>query len=306
MNFYKKIIKSQKLRLKILEFLSFLPDEWTIRVQYRIKTGRNVDLKNPRRYTEKIQWYKLNYRTQLLSQCSDKYAVREYVESKGLGFLLNELYAVYDNADNIDFSALPAQYAMKANNSSGTNCFITDNAYADHEALRATAAGWLEHHARSVSGEWVYEDIKPRVLFERLLPRDRRNDLPDYKFFCFNGEPFCLYTMIDYTDNHANGKLGFYDIEFNQLPYRRLDFAPITTKLEKPKNFEKMVEYARILARDFPHVRVDFYNIDGQIIFGELTFQNASGYTLFEPDEFDYIMGEKFILPQVDTSGEKR
>lgn len=306
MNFYKKIIKSQKLRLKILEALSFLPDAWTIRVQYRIKTGRNVDLKDPKRYTEKIQWYKLNYRTELLSKCSDKYAVREYVESKGLGFLLNELYAVYDKPEDIDFDSLPDQYAMKGNNSSGTNCFITDNAGEDHERLRSIAAGWLAHHARSVSGEWVYEDIKPRVLFEKLLPRDQHNDLPDYKFFCFNGEPFCLYTMIDYTDNHANGKLGFFDMEFNQLPYRRLDFAPINRPLKKPKNFDKMVEYARILSQDFPHVRVDFYNIDGQIVFGELTFQNASGYTLFEPDEFDFIMGEKFILPERDVSGERK
>lgn len=292
--------------MRILEFLSFLPDEWTIRMQYRIKTGRNVDLNNPHRYTEKIQWYKLHYRIPLLTQCSDKYEVREYVEQKGLGFLLNDLYAVYENAEDIDFSNLPDQYAMKANNSSGTNCFITDNRSADHEKLRSIAAGWLAHHAKSVSGEWVYENIKPRVVFEKLLPRDAHNDLPDYKFFCFNGEPYCLYTMIDYTDNHANGKLGFYDMEFNQLPYRRMDFAPIVHKLEKPKNFDKMVEYARILSADFPHVRVDFYNIDGQIVFGELTFHNASGYTLFEPDSFDFILGEKFILPkQNDTSEEK-
>ena len=298
MNFYKRIIKNQKVRLKILEFLSFLPDGLTVRLQYPIKTGHHLNLKNPKRYTEKIQWYKLNYRTNLITQCADKYAVREYVESKDLGFLLNELYAVYDKAEDIDFSVLPNSYAMKANNSSGTNRFVFDNSKADHNALREDAKGWLAHKAKSISGEWCYENIEPRIIFEKLLPRDENNDLPDYKFFCFNGEPYCLYTMIDYTDNHANGKLGFYDMEFNQLPYRRMDFAPITKKLEKPKNFDKMVEYARILSHDFPHVRVDFYNIDGQIVFGELTFHNASGYTVFEPDEFDFILGEKFILPE--------
>lgn len=297
MNFYKKIIKSQKLRLKILEFLSFVPDGLTVRLQYPIKTGHKLNLKNPKRYTEKIQWYKLNYRTNLITLCADKYAVREYVESKGLGFLLNELYAVYEKADDIDFSKLPNSYAMKANNSSGTNRFVFDNSIADHQSLREDAKNWLAHKAKSISGEWCYENIEPRIIFEKLLPRDENNDLPDYKFFCFNGEPYCLYTMIDYTDNHANGKLGFYDMEFNQLPYRRMDFAPITKELPKPKNFDKMVEYARILSKDFPHVRVDFYNIDGQIVFGELTFHNASGYTVFGPDEFDFIMGEKFILP---------
>ena len=239
----------------------------------------------------------MNYRTDLISQCADKYAVREYVESKGLGFLLNELYAVYEKAEDIDYDKLPKQYAMKANNSSGTNYFVFDNDAENHDSLRILAAKWVAHKAKSISGEWCYENIPPRVIFEKLLPRDKNNDLPDYKFFCFNGEPYCLYTMIDYTDNHANGKLGFYDMEFNQLPYRRLDFAPITQKLEKPKNFDKMVEYARILSKDFPHVRVDFYNIDGQIVFGELTFHNASGYTLFEPDEFDFILGEQFELP---------
>lgn len=294
---YKKIIKSQKLRLKILRFFSFIPDKWTIKYQYFIRTGRNVNLKDPKRYSEKIQWYKLNYRTKLITQCADKYAVREYVENKGLGFLLNELHAVYERAEDIDFSTLPDSYAMKANNGSGTNCFITDNNSANYNELRKQCSDWISHPKKSVAGEWCYENIPPKIIFEKLLPRDKNNDLPDYKFFCFNGEPFCLYTMIDYTDNHANGKLGFYDMEFNQLPYRRMDFAPITQKLEKPKNFDKMVEYARILSKDFPHVRVDFYNIDGQIVFGELTFHNGSGYVEFDPDEFDFTMGEKFILP---------
>lgn len=297
MNFYKKIIRSQKLRLKILDILSFLPDPWKCTVQYFIKIHRLPNLRNPQRYSEKVQWYKLNYRTKLITQCSDKFAVRQYVESKGLGFLLNELYAVYDDASKIDFDSLPDSYAMKANNGSGTNVFISNNSKADHEKLRRTAKKWL-HYVHSVGGERCYTDIPPKVVFEKLLPRDSHNDLPDYKFFCFNGEPFCLYTMIDYTDNHANGKLGFYDMEFNQLPCRRLDFAPITKKLEKPKNFEKMVEYARILSQDFPHVRVDFYNIDGQIVFGELTFHNAGGYVKFDPDKFDFIMGEKFELPE--------
>ena len=272
-----------------------MPDSFIIKVQYFIKTGRFPNLKNPQRYTEKIQWYKLNYRTELVTKCSDKYAVRDYVESKGLGFLLNELYAVYDNPEEIDFDALPDQYAMKANNGSGTNIFVTDNKTEDHNKLKKIAKSWAKK-AVSISGEWCYENIPPKILFEKLLPRDSRNDLPDYKFFCFNGEPYCLYTMIDYVDNHENGKLGFYDIDFNKMPLRRLDFEDITEELEKPKNFEKMVEYAKILSEDFPHVRVDFYDIDGTIVFGELTFHSGSGYMRFDPDEFDYTLGKKFNI----------
>src|SRR5690606_5437831 len=135
---------------------------------------------------------------------------------------------------------------------------------------------WMNQKYTSVGREWSYYNIKPRIIVEKLLQRDRNNDLPDYKFFCFDGEVYCLYTMIDYVDNHANGKLGFYNSEFEKLPYRRLDFGEITEDIDKPKNFEEMIEIARILSKDFPHVRVDLYNIDGKIVFGELTFYNAS------------------------------
>lgn len=299
MNFYKKIIKNQALRIKILELTSFLPDKFKVKYQYLIKTHRRLNIKNPKRYSEKMQWYKLYYRTKRQTLCADKYRVREYVEEKGLGFLLNDLYRVYNNADDIDFGSLPTQYAMKLNNGSGTNIFVKDNNSEDYEALRKVAKKWLSHKARSHSGERCYCDIEPAIVFEKLLPRDSNNDLPDYKFFCFDGEPFCLYTMINYVDDHSKGKMGFYDMEFNQLPYWRMDFAPITEKIEKPKNFDKMVEYARILSKGFPHVRVDFYDIDGTIVFGELTFHNAAGYTVFQPDEFDFILGDQFRLPEV-------
>ncbi len=297
MNFYKKIIPNQKIRLKIMKFFSFLPDPVKIQTQYLIKTGRFANIRNPRRYSEKIQWYKLNYRTDLITQCSDKYAVRQYVEEKGLDSILNDLYAVYDDADKIDFDALPSSFAMKMNNASGKNVFVENKAEVDCEELREKARKWLNMRVNSPAGEWCYDNIEPKIVFEKLLPRDKNNDLPDYKFFCFNGRPECLYIMVDYTADHNNGKLGFYDMDFKQFPYYRADYKPITFPVDKPKNFEKMVEYARILSKDFPHVRVDFYNIDGEIIFGELTFSCASGYLVFDPDEFDFIMGDWFELP---------
>ncbi|MGI6268975.1 MAG: ATP-grasp fold amidoligase family protein [Candidatus Howiella sp.] len=298
MNFYKKIIKSRNLRVSIIRLFNFIPDKPMLKIQYRLKTGRKLHLKNPQRYTEKIQWYKLYYRTDLLTRCSDKYAVRRFVEERGLGHILNDLYAVYDTPDQVEWDSLPQSFAMKANNGSGTNYFVSDkkNETADH--LRDISSKWFRNMGHSLGREWCYVHIPPKLIFEKLLPRDKNNDLPDYKFFCFDGKVYCLYTMIDYTDNHANGKLGFFDRDFNQMPYRRLDYNPITSPLEKPANFDLMVEYAETLAAGFPHVRVDFYNIDGQIVFGEMTFYNASGYTLFEPDAFDRILGDQFVLPE--------
>lgn len=297
MNSYKIIIKDKSVRLKILKMLSFIPDRVMISIQYRIKTGRHLHLYNPQRYTEKLQWYKLNYRKKIMTTCSDKYSVRQFVKKRGLSEQLNQLYAVFDSPDDIDFDLLPNSFAMKMTVGSGMNYFITDKSKIDVGKLRIIAKEWFRADSCSYGREWCYYGIKPRIIFEELLPMNEHDDLPDYKFFCFNGEPYCLYTMIDYTKNHENGRLGFFDMNFKLLPYYRKDFKPIREQIRKPKNFEKMVEYARILSKNFPHVRVDFYNIEGKIVFGELTFYNASGYTVFEPDEFDYIMGEKFILP---------
>ena len=298
MNGYKKIFKSKSMRLKILKCLSFVPDKIMIPIQYRIKTGRKLNLSNPVRYTEKLQWYKLYYRKPIMTLCADKYGVRKFVKKRGLEKLLNSLYAVYDNPEAIDFDALPNSFAMKMTVGSGMNYFVSDKSKEDIEKLRAMAREWFSADSSSYGREWCYYNIKPRIVFEELLPLDEREDLPDYKFFCFDGEPYCLYTMIDYTKNHDNGRLGFFDMDFKLLPYHRKDFKPIETQIPKPKNFDLMVEYARVLSKGFPHVRVDFYNINGRIVFGELTFYNASGYTAFEPDKFDYILGKKFILPE--------
>lgn len=294
---YKKIIKSKDLRLKLLNLLNFLPDKEMLKLQYRIKNGRKLSLKNPKRYTEKLQWYKLYYRNKLMTQCSDKYAVRSYVEEKGYGSILNELYGVYESVNHIKFESLPKMFAIKVNNASGTNIFVDNKDTMDVDSIKRQLEIWMRPKKYSPGREWCYHDIKPKIIIEKLIERDVNNDLPDYKFFCFNGKVFCLYTMIDYTDNHDNGKLGFYNVDFIKLPYKRTDFAEITNDLPKPENFEKMVEIATKLSEDFPHVRVDFYNVNGKIIFGELTFYNASGYTSFEPDEFDYILGEQFEIP---------
>ncbi|WP_404455294.1 ATP-grasp fold amidoligase family protein [Oceanobacillus kapialis] len=297
MNFYKKIIRSPNLRYKILDLLEFIPDKLMINIQYRLKTGHKLSLEEPKRYTEKIQWYKLNYRDPLITQCSDKYTVRKYVESKGLGSFLNELYGVYDDPDEIDFDALPNSFVIKMTTGSGTNILVPDKSKMDINNVNKQLRLWMKRSNISYGREWGYYNCKRRIIIEKLLKRDSNNDIPDYKFFCFNGKVFCLYTMIDYIDNSEMGRLGFFDQKFNKLPFRRADYGKLNREIPKPKNFEKMVEIAQILSKDFPHVRVDLYNINGQIIFGETTFYNASGYTKFVPDEYDYIIGEQFQLP---------
>ena len=301
MNSYKKIISNQDTRLKILKAMRIIPDKWMLQIEYRIKTGKRLNLKQPQRYTEKIQWYKLYYHDPMMKECADKYSVRAYLSERGYGDILNPIYAAYDDASEIDFESLPDSFAMKCSVGGGLNYFVQDKHNENLEELRQLANRWLtteyDLYGYIYGREWCYKDRKPKVLFERLLPRNQNNDIPDYKFFCFEGKVFCLYTMIEYTDNHENGKLGFFDRNFNLLPYHRLDFAPINAQIPAPACFNKMVSIAEDLAKAFPHVRVDFYDVGGEVVFGELTFYNASGFTQFSPDEFDFIMGGEFILP---------
>ena len=213
MDEYKKLFKNKETRLKILKLLSFVPDKLMIKIQYKIKLGRKLNLKNPKRYTEKLQWYKLNYRNPLMTKCADKYEVREYIKSKGLENILNELYGVYDNPEEIDFNKLPNKFVLKTNHSSGTNIFCYNKSELDINSTKKQLDSWIKQKYQA-GREWSYKNIKPKIICEKLLERDENNDLPDYKFFCFNGKVFCLYTMIDYVDNHEEGKLGFFDRDF--------------------------------------------------------------------------------------------
>ncbi|MEQ6376431.1 ATP-grasp fold amidoligase family protein [Bacillaceae bacterium S4-13-56] len=293
---YKKLIPSQQLRLKILKLADFLPDKLMIKLQYKIATGRKLNLKKPERFTEKLQWYKLHYRDPLITKCSDKYSVREYIASKGYEDILVPLYGVYDRAEDINFEKLPNKFVLKTTNGSHSNILCEDKSTLDIKSTRETLNRWLKAWNGKVGREWGYYNIKPRIICEEYLDKDENNDLIDYKFFCFNGEPVCLYVIVDrYLEDGI--KLGIYNLEFEKLPYRRVDIRGLTSNPNKPKNFEKMIEIAKVLSKDFPHTRVDLYNIDGKIYFGELTFYNGSGYKGYIPDEFDFIQGENFILP---------
>lgn len=293
---YKKIFKNDETRAKILKILNFIPDRMMIKLQYRIKTGRKLNLKNPKRYTEKIQWYKLNYRNPVMHQCVDKYTVRDYVKQKGLGHILNQLYGIYENIEEIDLNHLPNKFVLKANNGSHANIFCEDKSKLDMNKVKEKLNPYLKIRKKLSGGrEWAYKDIEPRIVCEKYLEKDENGDIVDYKFYCFNGKPEYLNIIKDRKGNNITW--GMFNLNFELLPVYRKGQSKIEETINIPSNFSKMIEIAKILSEDFPHVRVDLYNIKGKIYFGELTFYPASGYEEFEPDEFDFKMGEKFELP---------
>ena len=292
-----KYLKS-KVKLQILKLFNWIPDKQMICLQYWMKTGRRLNLKNPKRYTEKLQWYKLYHRDPLMAQCADKYEVRAYIEKKGLGNILNECYGVYQSEDDIDFDVLPEQFVIKATNGAGGVGIeiCKDKSQLDIPKLKKELHEWLKPQKNGGGREWVYYRYKPKLMIEKYLaPGKGENSLGDYKFFCFNGEPYCLYVMNErFTEGGV--RQNIYDLDFNVMPYMREKIKPIRTKINKPGNFDEMIEIARKLSGDFPYVRVDLYDIDGRVYFGELTFFPESGYYDFEPDEFDFVLGEKFEI----------
>lgn len=300
---YKKIVKSRAVRSKILRALSFIPDTPMVWLQYFIKMDRLLNLKQPKRYTEKLQWYKLHYRDPRMIQCVDKYDVREYVRSKGLGQLLTECYGVYDRVEDVDFDALPNQFVLKDTLGGGGQSvvIVKDKSRLDIPALKQQMHSWIDrpHTVRSGGREWpYYSGKKHRIVAEQYLPSDpSHGGLIDYKYFCFSGKAECLYVIADRTLGSGAG-LGVYTADFTPLPVQRCDEQPLNRKIDVPKQHREMQEAAQILSAPFPHARVDLYWVDDKIYFGEITFFDGSGYQKFEPDTFDFRMGEWFQLPE--------
>ena len=297
---YKKIIKSRETRERILRILKFVPDRLMLKIQYRIYMGRNLNLDAPERYTEKIQWYKVNYRNPVLIQCVDKFDVRDYIKNKELEYILNDCYGVFDDEKEVDFLSLPDAFVIKDTLGSGGNSvmLVRDKSEMDEVSVREIMRQWTRTPlVRDGGREWPYYSGKHhRILIEKYIKNTDWSDLLDYKFFCFSGKVEFVYVM-------GNRKVGqsvsvsIVDREFNLMPVTRQG-DPLLESVTKPDNFEGMVQIAEQLAKDFPHVRVDLYDVNGDIIFGELTFYNASGYMKYNPDEFDFDIGAKFIISQ--------
>lgn len=290
---YKKIIKNQNTRFAILKALNWVPDSIMLSVQYRIKLNRKLHLKHPERWTEILQIYKMYYRNPVLHQCVDKYEVRKYVESKGCAENLVKLYGVWDHASEIDFSKLPSSFVLKTTNGGGGLDVELVKDKENHDL--AKTCSFMETRMMKKGGnsgrEWAYTGIKkPRIIAEELLvnTEDPEAGVEDFKILCFHGEPH--YIIVD-KDRYIDHKRNFYTTSWERVSVTT-DHEQFETPYPKPKNFEEMMDVARKLSADFPFVRVDLYNIDGKIYFGELTFYPWTGYVQFTPDEFDFTLGK--------------
>lgn len=276
------------------KFFNLLPDKLFIQLKFFKNFHRFPNLKNPQTFSEKIQWLKLYDRNPHYTNLVDKYEVKKIVaDFIGEQYIIPTL-GVWNNADEIDFDTLPNQFVLKATHDSGRIIICKDKSKLDKEWARKEMAKSLERDFYALTREWPYKDVPRRIIAEEFI-EDKSGDLKDYKFFCFNGK--VEFFKIDF-DRFVGHKANYYDLDWNIQPFEEIVCpSDINRKNECPKNFERMVNIAQILSREFPFIRVDLYNSNGTIYFGEMTFFPNSGMGRFNPDEADKMLGELIKLP---------
>lgn len=295
MDGYKKIFRSQALRMKILKALEWIPDKEMVKLQYWIKMGRKLNLKNPQRFTEKIQWYKLFYHTPLMTKCVDKHEVRNFLKSLGMSdYLIPEL-GVWDRAADIEWNVLPESFILKTTNGSESNIFVHSKSTANKKEICEKLNNWITQTKLNYGREWAYNGVKPRIIAEPIISSDDQHGqgLDDYKFFCFNGQVKMMW--IDY-DRFGIHKRVLYNPDGSPLNVRCTYISPEDFKYPK-EEFETLLPIAKKLSEGFPHSRIDLYYVKRKPYFGEITFYSGSGYEPFDSDEYDLELGRNFILP---------
>lgn len=267
------------------------------RYWYYFNFRKPLDLKNPVTLNEKLMWLKLNtYRNNpLVSKCSDKYAVREYILERDCGELLNELYGVWDSVEEIDWEALPESFVLKCNHGCGYNILCPDKKKMDIAATKALLDKWMHTDFWRKLAEVQYRTITPKIVCEAFLGRG--GQLYDYKFYCFHGK--AEYVLVCTEREQGKPRFYFFDRDWKLCPITRDGKAAEEDfHLEKPEHLEEMFQYAERLAEPFPFVRVDLYYVDGKIYFGELTFVPSGALDTSRLPETDLLFGSMLHLPQ--------
>lgn len=268
-----------------------------IKTQFSKSLGYELDLRQPRTFNEKIQWLKLNYRDELMTQCADKYRVRDYVrETIGEEYLI-PLLGVHDFPDDIDFHELPDRFVLKTNHGSGQNIICRDKTVFNEVEAKQKFREWIKPESNHYfySYEWCYKDIPPKIVIEKYIAEAQGDDVVDYKFMCFGGVAKMVFTCSERSEGEL--KVDFFDLSWNHLPFTR-HYPNAKHPPKKPERLQDMIVLAEKLSAPFPFVRVDFYEIRGKIFFGELTFYPGNGMEEFSPFEWDVRLGDLLMLSE--------
>lgn len=294
---YNKYIRIQELRLdRYSKYLKSLDkSEYPIelaKIFYK-RTGEELDWNNLQTYNEKMQWAKLYEIDERKTVLTDKYRVREFVNiTIGAEYLI-PLLGVWDSFDMIDFEKLPDQFVLKTNHGCGANIIVKDKNNFNKREAKEKFNRWLSMDFSFISFEMQYGNIEPKIIAERYI-ENNENGLDDYKFFCFNGEPY--YCEV-HTDRYYDHRVNIYDMDWNLQEWHESNDRNTDQPIPKPYNFDTMKRLVKKLSSGFSHVRVDLYNINGKIYFGEMTFTSGSGFDIIHPRKYDLLLGDLWKLP---------
>ena len=284
--------------MKLFRKLSrLIPDRIYLQIVYFRHFKKFIDFDNPKTFNEKIQWLKLNYRNEEYTKLVDKYRVKQYITK-----LIGEEYViptlgVWNNVDDIDFKSLPEKFVLKCNNDSGGIVICKNKKDFDEAKAKSFLKERLKNNGYWYGREWPYKNVKPCIIAEKYMEDSISKDIKDYKFFCFNGSMEFFDRDIDrFIEHRAN----YYDRNGNFLPFGKTYCPPdYTKKIEMPKNLDKMIELAETISHNTVLSRIDFYEIDGQVYFGEITFYPGSGFSPFTDEKWDYKLGDMIDLPNI-------
>ena len=283
----------KNLILMPLNILHRISPTLALKILFRLKKKRKLDLKNPKTYTEKVQWMKLHYHHPLLTKLVDKYTVRDYVAQKAPEILVPLLWQGFDARD-IPWDDLPDRFVMKTTHGSTFNIICWDKSKLDREECVKKLNGWLKTKFLRCYGEWFYGVEKPRIIIEEFLDVGEGRVPEDYKIFCFDGKPHIIVVHTGRFVGQKTHLANIYDLEWNFREGHKINFEN-DVPMEKPEQLDELLRYARLLSEDFIHVRVDLYLVKGKVYFGEMTFTNGAGYSKISPPEFDEELGS--LLP---------
>lgn len=265
---------------------------------YKRKMNAELEWSNLRTYNEKMQWVKLYDRDPLKTTLSDKYLVREWIKNTIGEKYLIPILGVWDKFDDIDFDSLPDQFVLKTNHGSGTNLIVNNKNKLDKRKAKKQFDNWMKINYAFMSGfELQYNDIKPKIIAEKYIV-DNDCELKDYKFLCFDSKVyFCWIDVGRFTDHRRN----VYNLEWELQKWSQHSYGNTDFQVPKPENYGLMVNLAERLCEGFSHVRVDLYNVNGKIYFGEMTFTNASGFEKITPQEYNLMLGNLWRLPESNS-----
>lgn len=264
---------------------------------YKSYCGQLPNLDSPHKFSEKMQWLKLHYRNNLMPIAGDKFTVRKYLEEMGYAYLLNDIIAVYESIEEFNLNKLPRSFVLKASHSSGWNLIVKNKDKINWCIWKRHMQYWLTHDIEWNGREWHYGKMKHRIICEKYL-EDKSGGLMDYKFFCFNAHPRFMQLNVD--RGLATATQNYYDLDWQLLPFGKTHANNPNIHLDKPEHFQEMINLSEKLCKPFPFVRIDFYEANGRIYFGEFTFFPCSGMPDFIPSIWDDKVGEMLDISNLE------